>query len=73
MVYEVVKDGVTVCVPDNDLLPDQPPEAVQLSALVEVQERIEELPWFTKVGLALMLTVGSTCCGCTETVTRSDA
>ena len=40
------------------LLPDQPPEAVQLVALVEDQLSVEAAPLLTVPGLALMLTVG---------------
>jgi len=41
-------------------LPDQPPEAVQLLALVEDQLSIADPPLLTVVGLALRLTVGLT-------------
>ena len=41
-------------------LPDQPPEAVQLLALVEDQLSVDDPPVLTVVGLALRLTVGST-------------
>ena len=58
----MVNVGPTVSLPDVDLLPDQPPEAVQLSALVEVQERLENLPEIIALGLALMLTVGKLIC-----------
>ena len=40
------------------LLPDQPAEAVQLLAFVEVQLSVDEAPLLTPVGLALRLTVG---------------
>lgn len=43
-VYVVVLDGVTTIEPDVGSLPDQPPDAVQLVVLVEVQESVEELP-----------------------------
>ena len=39
-------------------LPDQPPEAVQLFALVEDQLSVDDPPVLTVVGLALRLTVG---------------
>ena len=39
-------------------LPDQPPEAVQLLALVEDQFSVDDPPVLTVVGLALRLTVG---------------
>jgi translation initiation factor 2 alpha subunit (eIF-2alpha) len=41
-------------------LPDQPPEAEQLLALVEDQLSVDDPPVLTEVGLALRLTVGST-------------
>jgi hypothetical protein len=41
-------------------LPDQPPEAVQLLALVEDQLSIADPPLLTVVGVALRLTVGLT-------------
>jgi hypothetical protein len=40
-------------------LPDQPPEAVQLLALLEDQLRIADPPLLTVVGLALRLTEGA--------------
>jgi hypothetical protein len=39
-------------------LPDQPPEAVQLLALVEDQLNVAEPPLLTVAGLALRLIVG---------------
>ena len=39
-------------------LPDQPPEAVQLLALVEDQLSMDDPPLLTVVGFALRLTVG---------------
>ena len=50
-------------------LPDQPPEAVQLLALVEDQFSIADPPRLTVVGLALRLTVGLTGA---ETLTVTD-
>jgi hypothetical protein len=50
-------------------LPDQPPEAVQLLALVEDQLSIADPPLLTVVGLALRLTVGLTGA---ETLTVTD-
>ena len=50
-------------------LPDQPPEAVQLLALVEDQLNIADPPLLTVVGLALRLTVGLTGA---ETLTVTD-
>jgi hypothetical protein len=41
------------------LVPDQPPEAVHEVALVELQVKVEALPLFTVLGLALKLTVGA--------------
>jgi len=40
------------------LLPDQPPEAVQLLALAADQLSVEAVPLLTLAGLALRLTVG---------------
>jgi hypothetical protein len=40
-------------------MPDQPPEALQEVALVEVHVSVELLPDATVVGLALKLTVGA--------------
>ena len=48
-------------------LPDQPPEAVQLAALVEDQLSVAEPPLLTVAGLALRLTVGGA-----ETLTVAD-
>ena len=50
-------------------LPDQPPEAVQLLALLEDQLSIADPPLLTVVGLALRLTVGLTGA---ETLTVTD-
>lgn len=61
-VYVVVTDGVTVIEPDVDSFPDQPFDAVQYVALVEFQISVEELPWLTNVGFAVMVTVGCCCC-----------
>jgi hypothetical protein len=54
----VVAVGVSVIVPLVFSLPDQPPEAVQLVALLEDQVRVADEPLVTLVGLALRLTVG---------------
>jgi hypothetical protein len=59
-----VKDCVAVRAPvDWDPLvpkvPDQPPEAVQEVALVDVHVRVELLPDTTLVGLAVNVTVGA--------------
>ena len=48
-------------------LPDQPPEAVQLVALVEDQLSVEAEPLVTVPGFALRLTVGGV-----ETLTVTD-
>jgi hypothetical protein len=53
------------CVPLGASAPDQPPEAVQPVALVELQVSIEELPLVTLVGFALSVAVGT---GSTVTV-----
>jgi len=53
------------------LLPDQPPEAVQVVALVEDQVNVELPPLATLVGLALKETVGAG--AVTETVADCDA
>ena len=42
-------------------VPLQPPEAVQLVALVELQARFDEPPEFTVVGFAVSDTVGAAC------------
>ena len=49
--------------------PDQPPEAVQLLALLDDQLSIADPPLLTVVGLALRLTVGLTGA---ETLTVTD-
>jgi hypothetical protein len=46
-------------VPLVALVPDQPPDAVQVEALVVLQERVAEEPLTTLVGLADRVTVGS--------------
>jgi hypothetical protein len=52
------------------LLPDQPPEAVQLVAFVELQVRVAEAPLATLEGDAVMVTSGAGCWP-TDTVTDS--
>jgi hypothetical protein len=47
------------CVPFRPSLPDQPPDAAQAVALVEVQVRVAEFPLVTVLGLALKVTVGA--------------
>ncbi len=49
-------------------LPDQPPEAVQLVALVEDQVNVALLPLVTVLGDALKVTVGAGVGEVTETV-----
>jgi hypothetical protein len=44
------------------LLPDQPPEAVQLVAFVEVQDSVAVVPERTADTLALSVTVGAGTC-----------
>ena len=51
-----------------DLLPAQPPDAVQAVALVELQLNVELLPAATVAGLALSATVGALA----DTVTVAD-
>ena len=46
------------CEPLMALVPDQPPEAVQDVALVDVQVRVELAPLATEAGLAVKVTVG---------------
>jgi hypothetical protein len=46
-------------VPLVALLPDQPPEAVQLVASVVLQVSVEDAPLATEVGLAASVTVGA--------------
>jgi len=47
------------CEPLIDLLPDQPPEAVQAVALVDDHVNIDAAPLFTVLGVAKRLTVGA--------------
>ena len=55
--------GETVCIPDVVMVPDQPPEAVQLVAFVDVQESVEDWPLVIGEGLADRLSVGATAVG----------
>ena len=55
-----------LCEPLIDLLPDQPPEAVQEVALVDDQLNVEALPPAIVLGLAFKLTVAAA--AVTETV-----
>ena len=63
----VALSAPVLAVPVVGSLPDQPPEAVQLLALVEDQLSIDDPPLLTVVGLALRLTVGAA-----ETLTVTD-
>lgn len=51
--------GLTLCVPDIILLPDQAPEAVQDEASAAVQLRVLLEPLLIDEGLALRVTVGA--------------
>lgn len=57
-VYVVVAAGLTVCEPEVDLLPDQPPEAIQDAALVEDQVRVTDWSEVTEVGAAVRVRMG---------------
>ena len=50
-------------------MPDQPPEATTLVALVDVQVSVELLPEIIVVGLAVNVRVGGFWCVVTVTVT----
>lgn len=50
------------------LVPLQPPEAVQLVALVDVHESVDEAPEATVVGFALSASVGAGGAACTVTM-----
>ena len=58
MAYAVSTLGETDCEPDVAFAPDHPPDAVQDVALVDDQERVEELPKIMDDGEADMETVG---------------
>lgn len=64
--------GETVSEPKVDLVPDQPPEAVQKSALVDVQLKTAELPCCITPGFTVKSTVGNGKL-CTVTATLSEA
>jgi len=51
--------GLTLCVPEVALLPDQAPAAVQLVALVEDHVSVELDPLWIELGLAEIETVGA--------------
>ena len=54
----VVVSGETSVFPENDLEPDHPPEAIQLVALVDIQESVDVAPKVIVVGSAFISTVG---------------
>ncbi len=56
--YVVLVVGETDCVPLTAFVPDHPPEAVQVVALVLVHESVEEEPEVIEVGAAERETVG---------------
>jgi hypothetical protein len=59
-VYVVFDDNAPVlCVPDVPLLPDQPPDAVQLVAFVVLHVNCEGEPEATLVGAAVNVSVGA--------------
>jgi hypothetical protein len=55
----VALSAPVLALPFVDSLPDQPPDAVQLLALLEDQLSIADPPLLTVVGLALRLTEGA--------------
>ena len=65
----VVLSAPVLALPLVGSLPDQPPEAVQLLALVADQLNVDAEPLLTVPGLALRLTVGF---GGAETLTVTD-
>lgn len=56
------------CVPDVALVPDQPPDARQFVALLELQVSVEVPPWATCAGFADRVTVGTGGAALTATV-----
>jgi len=66
----VVFAGATLAEPLVGFVPDQPPPAVQVEALVLVQLKVEFPPDAICVGLAVSVTVGA---GVAVTVTVADA
>ena len=59
-VYVVVAvSGAVVSLPDTALMPNQPFEAEQLEAFVELHVSAEEAPLLIVVGLAVSVTVGA--------------
>ena len=65
----VAVSAPVVSLPEVGLAPDQPPEAIQLVALVDDQVSVEVPPEATVVGLALKETGGAGVAGVTVTVT----
>ena len=55
----MVVSALVVCVPEIAFVPDQPPDAVQLVALVAVQVSFEVPPDATDVGAADNVRVGA--------------
>jgi hypothetical protein len=55
------------CVPLVALLPDQPPDAVQVVALAADQLKVDALPMLTELGVAEKLIVGAGAADVTET------
>ena len=55
----VVAVGDTVCPPAVALPPDQPPLAVQVSALATLHVSVESPPWAMRVGEAVMVISGA--------------
>ncbi len=58
-VYVVLVVGETDWVPEVAFVPVQPPEAVQLVALVDDQVSVDDCPDVTEVGEAVRETVGA--------------
>lgn len=58
MNFVVAIKAAVALVPLVGWVPDQPPEAVQVLVLVDAHFRVDELPLFTVVGVAAMVTEG---------------
>jgi hypothetical protein len=56
---EFADSGPTLCVPLTALVPDHPPDAVQLVAFVADHVSVEEPPIATEVGLAVKVVTGA--------------
>jgi hypothetical protein len=54
----VLLSDPVLALPLTGSVPDQPPEALQLAALLEVQLNVEAAPALTVTGVAVRLTVG---------------